>query len=72
MIGLFVSAGEQGSGLPSWGGTDNRSVEYDSLGDHMVYHDQAHRAARIGRQEGRGVLSAHPVELGAYVQRVSI
>ena len=32
-IGLFVSAGEQGPGLPGWGGTDNRSVEYDALGD---------------------------------------
>jgi enterochelin esterase family protein len=32
-IGLFVSPGEQGPGLPRWGGTDNRSVEYDSLDD---------------------------------------
>jgi enterochelin esterase-like enzyme len=32
-IGLFVTAGETGPGLPLWGGTDNRSVEYDSLGD---------------------------------------
>jgi enterochelin esterase family protein len=32
-IGLFVSAGETGPGLPGWGGTDNRSIEYDSLGD---------------------------------------
>jgi enterochelin esterase family protein len=32
-IGLFVSAGEQGPGMPGWGGTDNRSLEYDSLGD---------------------------------------
>jgi enterochelin esterase family protein len=32
-IGLFVSAGDRGPGLPRWGGADNRSVEYDSLGD---------------------------------------
>jgi enterochelin esterase family protein len=32
-IGLLVNPGEQGPGLPGWGGTDNRSVEYDSLGD---------------------------------------
>jgi enterochelin esterase family protein len=32
-IGLFVSPGETGPGLPGWGGTDNRSIEYDSLGD---------------------------------------
>lgn len=32
-IGLFVSAGDKGPGLPRWGGTDNRSVEYDTLGD---------------------------------------
>jgi enterochelin esterase-like enzyme len=32
-IGLFVSAGEQGPGMPRWGGTDNRSVEYDTLSD---------------------------------------
>lgn len=32
-IGLFVDPGEQGPGLPIWGGTDNRSLEYDSPGD---------------------------------------
>jgi enterochelin esterase family protein len=32
-IGVLVSAGDKGPGLPGWGGTDNRSVEYDSLGD---------------------------------------
>lgn len=32
-IGLFVSAGEQGPGMPGWGGSDNRSLEYDSLDD---------------------------------------
>jgi enterochelin esterase-like enzyme len=32
-IGLFVSPGESGPGMPRWGGADNRSLEYDSLGD---------------------------------------
>ena len=32
-IGLFVSPGDRGPGLPRWGGTDNRSFEYDALGD---------------------------------------
>jgi enterochelin esterase-like enzyme len=32
-IGLFVSPGDRGPGLPRWGGADNRSVEYDALGD---------------------------------------
>src|SRR5262249_55553278 len=32
-IGVFVDSGETGPGLPGWGGTDNRSMEYDSLGD---------------------------------------
>lgn len=32
-IGVFVNAGEHGPGLPGWGGGDNRSFEYDSLGD---------------------------------------
>jgi enterochelin esterase-like enzyme len=32
-IGLFVSPGDKGPGMPRWGGTDNRSMEYDSLGD---------------------------------------
>jgi enterochelin esterase-like enzyme len=32
-IGLFVSPGESGPGLPRWGGTGNRSVEYDTLSD---------------------------------------
>lgn len=31
--GLFVSAGEVGPGTPIWGGTDNRSVEYDTVSD---------------------------------------
>ncbi|MCB0013075.1 MAG: hypothetical protein KDE34_14285 [Anaerolineales bacterium] len=32
-IGLFVMPGHRGLGLPVYGGQDNRSVEYDSLGD---------------------------------------
>ncbi len=32
-IGVFVNPGDKGPGMPRWGGTDNRSLEYDSLGD---------------------------------------
>jgi enterochelin esterase family protein len=32
-IGLFVNPGDKGPGMPIWGGSDNRSFEYDSLGD---------------------------------------
>ena len=32
-IGLFVMPGDKGPGNPIWGGSDNRSFEYDSLGD---------------------------------------
>jgi enterochelin esterase-like enzyme len=32
-IGLFINPGDTGPGLPLWGGVDNRSIEYDSLGD---------------------------------------
>ncbi|MBZ0301486.1 MAG: esterase family protein [Anaerolineae bacterium] len=32
-IGLFVNPGDKGPGNPLYGGTDNRSLEYDSLGD---------------------------------------
>ena len=32
-IGLFVMPGHKGPGLPVYGGQDNRSLEYDSLGD---------------------------------------
>ena len=32
VIALFVEPGETGSGLPIYGGTGNRSVEYDSIG----------------------------------------
>ncbi len=33
MVALFVNPGATGPGLPIYGGSDNRSVEYDSLGD---------------------------------------
>ena len=33
IIGLFVDPGDKGPGNPVWGGTDNRSVEYDSVSD---------------------------------------
>lgn len=32
-IALFVAPGDKGPGLPIYGGTDNRSVEYDSVDD---------------------------------------
>ena len=32
-IALFVNPGDRGPGLPLWGGSDNRSLEYDALGD---------------------------------------
>lgn len=32
-IGLFVSPGDKGPGMPVYGGSDNRSLEYDALGD---------------------------------------
>ena len=32
-IGLFVGPGDKGPGNPVYGGDDNRSVEYDALGD---------------------------------------
>ncbi|MCA9883465.1 MAG: esterase family protein [Anaerolineae bacterium] len=32
-IGVFVSPGDKGPGNPIYGGKDNRSFEYDSLGD---------------------------------------
>jgi len=32
-IGLFVRPGDKGPGTPIYGGSDNRSFEYDSLGD---------------------------------------
>ncbi len=35
-IGLFVSPGDKGPGTPAYGGSDNRSFEYDSLGDQYV------------------------------------
>ena len=35
-IGLFVNPGSKGPGLPIYGGSDNRSSEYDALGDLYV------------------------------------
>lgn len=35
-IALFVAPGDKGPGLPIYGGTDNRSVEYDSVDDHYA------------------------------------
>ena len=32
-VGLFVNPGDKGPGNPVYGGSDNRSFEYDSLGD---------------------------------------
>jgi enterochelin esterase-like enzyme len=32
-LGLFVNPGDKGPGTPGFGGSDNRSFEYDSLGD---------------------------------------
>ena len=33
IIGLFINYGDKGPGNPVFGGTDNRSVEYDSISD---------------------------------------
>lgn len=33
VVAVFVQPGPQGPGLPIYGGSDNRSIEYDSLGD---------------------------------------
>ena len=35
-VAVFVNPGAQGPGLPLYGGSDNRSLEYDSLGDTYV------------------------------------
>jgi len=35
-IAVFAEPGEQGPGLPDYGGSDNRSIEYDSTGDAYV------------------------------------
>ena len=36
LVAVFVNPGAQGPGLPIYGGSDNRSLEYDSLGDTYV------------------------------------
>lgn len=33
MVAVFIEPGEQGPGLPIYGGSDNRSVEYDAQGE---------------------------------------
>jgi enterochelin esterase family protein len=38
MIGLFINAGPNGPGYPLYGGSDNRSIEYDSVnGDYARF-----------------------------------
>lgn len=41
-LGVFVDPGKNGPGLPIYGGTDNRSIEYDSIGDRFstFLHDE--------------------------------
>lgn len=36
IMALFINPGDKGAGLPLWGGSDNRSYEYDRLGDTYV------------------------------------
>ncbi|MFP3579325.1 hypothetical protein SB659_07000 [Arthrobacter sp. SIMBA_036] len=37
-VAVFIEAGEQGPGYPFFGGTDNRSIEYDSVnGDYARF-----------------------------------
>ncbi len=36
MVAVFIEPGEKGPGLPIYGGSDNRSVEYDAQGDRYV------------------------------------
>ncbi|MES2959067.1 MAG: alpha/beta hydrolase-fold protein [Pseudomonadota bacterium] len=36
LVAVFVNPGETGPGLPIYGGNDNRSTEYDSVGDTYV------------------------------------
>lgn len=33
LIGIFINPGDKGPGLPRYGGTNNRSIEYDSIDD---------------------------------------
>ena len=61
-IGLFVNPGDKGSGMPIWGGSDNRSFEYDSLGDQYARFlidellPEIEKQYRIvGHPEGRGI-----------------
>lgn len=34
---LFINPGDKGPGIPLWGGTDNRSMEFDRLGDTFAH-----------------------------------
>jgi enterochelin esterase-like enzyme len=61
-IGLFVSPGDKGPGYPVWGGNDNRSFEYDSLGDRYARFLIEELLPEIGKQyaivddpAGRGI-----------------
>jgi enterochelin esterase family protein len=36
LAGVFLNPGDEGPGLPLWGGTDNRSLEYDSIDDRFA------------------------------------
>ena len=61
-IGLFVSPGDKGPGNPLYGGTDNRSFEYDSLGDRYARFLIEELLPEIGKQcnitidpAGRGI-----------------
>lgn len=49
-LGLFVNPGDKGPGNPAYGGSDNRSVEYDSLGDRYARFLLEELLPEIGRQ----------------------
>jgi enterochelin esterase family protein len=48
MLGLFVNPGQTGPGMPLWGGSDNRSIEYDSMNDAYAGFLIEDLIARIG------------------------
>ncbi len=61
-LGLFVDPGDTGPGTPLYGGSDNRSFEYDSLGDRYARFLIDELLPEIGRRynitgdpAGRGV-----------------
>ncbi len=49
-IGLFVNAGDRGPGTPLYGGTDNRSFEYDSVDDTYARFILEELLPEIGRE----------------------